>query len=306
MAEITGLPALSGQLADAVERASASVVAVDARRHVPTSGIQWAEGVVVTADHGLRREEDIGVTLPGGRAVPATLAGRDAATDLAVLKVAGIALPAPDLADAATLRIGHMALAVARTGDGGPAASLGVISALGGPWRTWRGGQLERYIRLDLEMYPGFSGGPLVDVHGRVIGMNTSGLTRHAGVAVPAATVARVVEELLHRGHVARGYVGLGLQPVRLPESLRTALKLEGDTGLIVLTVQPSGPADRAGLLIGDVLVALDGARVADTDDVQAAVGGDHVGRAVRATILRAGALLELAVTVGERPGPAQ
>ena len=169
---------------------------------------------------------------------------------------------------------------------------------------TWRGGQFERYIRLDLEMYPGFSGGPFVDVHGQVIGMNTSGLTRHTGVAVPATTIARVVQELLHHGHVARGYVGLGLQPVRLPESLRTALKLEGDTALIVLTVQPSGPADRAGLLIGDVLVALDGARVADTDDVQAALGGNHVGRTVRATVLRAGGRLELAVTVGERPGP--
>ena len=302
MAESTGLAALSGQLADAVERAGASVVAVGARRQVPTSGIQWAEGVVVTADHGIRREEDIGVTLPDGRTVPATVAGRDPATDLAVLKVAGVALPSPDVADGAGLRVGHVTLAVARSGDGGVAASLGVISALGGAWRTWRGGQLEQYIRLDLTMYPGFSGGALVDTHGRVVGMTTSGLTRDAGVAVPAATIRRVIDELLRRGHVARGYIGLGLQPVRLPESIRTALKLDVDAGVIVLTVEPDGPADRAGMLIGDVLIALDGTPLADTDDVQAALAGGRVGGVVRARVVRAGTLLELAITVGERP----
>jgi S1-C subfamily serine protease len=153
-----------------------------------------------------------------------------------------------------------------------------VIGALGPRWRSWRGGEIERLVRLDLTLYPGFSGGPLVDAGGRVVGLNTSGLARDARLAVPATTVTRVADELLRTGHVLRGYLGLGMQPVGLPEPLRRQLGLTRETGLIVVTVEPDGPAARAGVLLGDVLVALDGAPVSDLDDIQTQLGSDRIG----------------------------
>jgi S1-C subfamily serine protease len=184
----------------------------------------------------------------------------------------------------------------------GPRASWGVISALGPRWRTWRGGEIDRLVRLDLVLYPGFSGGPLVDAAGRVIGLNTSGLARESRLALPVATVARVTDELLRKGHVARAYLGIGMQPVPLPEPLRAALGLPGDGGLIVVMVEPDGPAARAGLLLGDVLVALDGAPTRDLEDVQAQLGGERIGTTVTALVVRAGARVEVRITVGERP----
>jgi S1-C subfamily serine protease len=177
-----------------------------------------------------------------------------------------------------------------------------VISALGPRWRTWRGGEIDRLVRLDLVLYPGFSGGPLVDAAGHVVGVNTSALARDSRLAVPVTTVGRVVDELLRQGHVSRGYLGIGMQPVRLPDGLRAALGLPGDGGLIVVTVEPDGPAARAGLLLGDVLVALDGVPTADLDDVQGRLGGDRIGTTVTALVVRAGARAEVRVTVGERP----
>ncbi|HKW90724.1 MAG TPA: S1C family serine protease, partial [Methylomirabilota bacterium] len=268
------LLSLSNDLAGAVERVAPAIVAVHARRHLPSSGIHWRPGIVVTADHTVRAEEDITVSTADGRARPAVLAGRDPGTDLAVLRVAELSTSTVALGDDGALRVGHMALALGY----GPRASWGVISALGPRWRSWRGGEIDRLVRLDLVLYPGFSGGPLVDASGHVVGLNTSGLAREARLAVPVTTVSRVVDELLRKGHVSRGYLGLGMQPVRLPEPLRAQLHLERDTGLMVVTVQPDGPAGRAGVLLGDVLVALDGAPVADLDDVQARLGGDRIG----------------------------
>jgi S1-C subfamily serine protease len=292
------LLSLSNDLAGAVERAAPSIVAVNARRRLPSTGIHWRPGLVVTADHTVRAEEDITVTTADGRALGATLAGRDAGTDLAVLRVSDLHAPTAPLGDDGALRVGHMVLALGY----GPRASWGVISALGPRWRSWRGGEIDRLVRLDLVLYPGFSGGPLVDAAGRVVGLNTSGLARESRLAVPVATVSRVADELLRQGHVSRGYLGLGMQPVRLPEALRAQLGLVGESGLIVVTVQPDGPAARAGVLLGDVLVALDGAPVRDLEDVQARLGGEHVGSLVTALIVRAGGRAEVRITVGEQP----
>jgi S1-C subfamily serine protease len=293
------LLSLSNELAGAVERIAPSIVAVHARRRLPSTGIHWRPGIVVTAEHTVRAEDGLTVETPDGRSHPATLVGRDSGTDLAVLKITtDLDGPPAPRGDDGALRVGHMVLALGY----GPRASWGVISALGPRWRTWRGGEIDRLVRLDLVLYPGFSGGPLVDAAGHVVGVNTSALARDSRLAVPVTTVGRVVDELLRQGHVSRGYLGIGMQPVRLPDGLRSALGLPGDGGLIVVTVEPDGPAARAGLLLGDVLVALDGVPTADLDDVQGRLGGDRIGTTVTALVVRAGARAEVRVTVGERP----
>jgi len=296
MAEtVSPLVALSNDLAATVDRAGRSIVAVHARHRLPSSGIHWRTGFVVTADHAVKREEEITVTLPDGRTEPASLAARDPATDIAVLRIDSALLSAATIGPDDALQVGHIALAVGR-GESGVTASLGVVSALGGPWRTWRGGTIDRFVRLDLTLYPGSSGGALIDVQGRVLGLNTSGLTRSVDVAIPAATVTRILDELLTRGRVARGYLGVGMQPVRV-----------GDTrGVIVLSVEPDGPAAQAGLLVGDVLLALDGSPVRDTDDVQAALRPENVGRRLAASVSRGGASVQLGIVVGERPSAGQ
>lgn len=290
------LLSLSNDLAAAVERAAPAVVAVHARR-LPSTGIHWRPGIVVTAEHTVRTAEDITVTMADGRSLPAVLAGRDPGTDLAVLRVADAGSVVATLGDDTVLKVGHMVLALGY----GPRASWGVISALGPRWRSWRGGDIDRLVRLDLVLYPGFSGGPLVDAAGRVVGLNTSGLARETRLALPVTMVMRVADELLQKGHVSRGYLGLGMQPVRLPEPLRAQLGL-GDGALIVVMVEPSGPAARAGVLLGDVLVALDGEPVGDLDDVQARLGSDRVGAEISAAVLRGGVRTELRITVGEQP----
>src|SRR5690242_5641075 len=259
------LAALSQELAGAVERAGKHVVAVHARPRYSSSGVFWRPGVIVTAEHTLRREEEITVTLPDGRNAPATLAGSDSGTDIAVLKTENSGdIPPRAPGDPVA---GNLALTIGRSEDSGVNATMGIVSAVSGPWRTWRGGRLDRYIRLDLTLYPGSSGGLVVNTAGEALGIATSALSRIAGLAIPASTVDRVVDELLARGSVSRGYLGVGLQPVELPDH---------QNGLIVLSVEPGGPAAKAGVLIGDVLVALDGSNVGDTDDIQSVLEKDR------------------------------
>jgi S1-C subfamily serine protease len=287
------LVALSNELAGAVEQAGSAVVGVNARPRFASSGVLWRPGVIVTAEHTIRRREEIGVTLPDGRSTSATLAGRDAGTDIAVLKLAEEGPPATKFGSPETLKPGHVVLAIGRSADSGVNATMGVMSAVSGPWRSWRGGQIDQYLRLDLTLYPGSSGGAVVDTAGRVLGIATSALSRIAGLAVPVSTVNRVVDELLRSGHVSRGYLGLGLHPVSLPD---------GNTGLIVLSAEPKGPAASAGVLIGDIVVALAGKPVRDTDDIQTALDGQSVGKPLSARIVRGGQVIEVTITVGERP----
>lgn len=293
---------LSNNLADAVERAGSSTVAVHARQRHPASGVLWRSGVIVATDHTIERDDDITVTLPDGTSIPATLAGRDPSTDIAILKVDGTQLPVAAVGDGAALRVGHLALAVGRFGEGGLGTSLGVVSALGGSWNTWRGGQVDQFIRADVTLYPGFSGGPLVNAAGEIVGINTSGLSRSMGLTIPAATVNRVVEQLLSKGHIARGYLGVGLQPVRLPDTLKQAVGVTGETGVIVISIESGGPAEQAGLFIGDILLTLDGTPTTDTDAVQALLSPEWIGTPLAAKIARGGAPVDVTITVGERP----
>jgi S1-C subfamily serine protease len=286
------LAALSNELAGAVERTAHAVVAVHARPRFSSSGVFWRPGVIVTAEHTIRREEDIEVTLPGGKNVAATIAGSDPGTDLAVLRIEDQSAKPLPLAAAAPVP-GQLALSIGRSADSGVNATMGIISAVGPSWRTWRGGRLDSYIRLDLTLYPGSSGGAAVNTAGEVIGIASSALSRIAGVAIPASTVDRVVDEILTRGSVARGYLGVGLQPVELPDHQK---------GLIVLSLASEGPAAKAGVLVGDILVTIGGQPVADTDDIQSALEGHKVGTGIEAGLLRGGASKSLTITIGERP----
>jgi S1-C subfamily serine protease len=294
------LAALSDDLAGAVERAARSTVAIHARRRIPSSGTAWRPGVIVAASHTIAREDEISLTLPDGRTAPATLAGRDETTDLAVLRTEAALTPV-ERADAGALRVGNLVLAVGRPGQS-VTASLGVLSAVGAEWRTWQGGRIDRFLRLDLSIYDGFSGGPLVEAAGRALGLNTSGLARGMALTIPGSTVDHVADQILSGGRLTRGYLGLASQPVRLPEGLRQGLNLGSDFGLVIVNVEPDGPADRAGVLLGDILVALDGVPVSEPADVLAALGPDRVGRPIAARLLRAGQPTEVTITVGSRP----
>jgi S1-C subfamily serine protease len=295
---------LSRELAAAVERAGRSVVAVHSRPRFGSSGVVWREGIIVTAEHTIRRDEEIPLTLPDGKSATASLVGSDPGTDVAVLRTSATLVNAVQAAEGA-LEPGHLALAIGRSEDTGVNAAMGIVSALGPAWRTWRGGRLDRYIRLDLTLYPGTSGGAVVNTAGEAIGIATSALSRLAGVAIPASTINRVVDEIVLRGHVSRGYLGVGLQPVELPEHLK---QHQGSPGpaLIVLSLAPDGPAASAGVLIGDIVVALDGRAVGDTDDIQAVLDTHAAGQAVAVSLIRGGAPLDLQVTIGERPRRAE
>jgi S1-C subfamily serine protease len=297
------LASFSNEVAKLVEEFQPYVVAVHARGHYPSSGVVWRPGIIVTADHTIRREEDIQVTLPGGKRADAVLAGRDPGTDIAALKVEGLGSPAPETSAGDAVKAGELALILGRSPDSGPNASLGVISAVSGPWRTWRGGRLDNYIRLDATMFPNSSGGAVVDVGGRLLGIATSALSRIAGLAIPATSVNRVLDVLLTKGHVPRGYLGIGAQPVGIPEALRANLSLTAKSGIMVVKVESGGPADTAGILLGDILVSLGDATLEEFEDLQSISDSGIIGKQVKARLIRAGAIQELNITVGERPG---
>jgi S1-C subfamily serine protease len=290
---------LSNALAETVATAGPSVVRVEARRRLPASGIVWsADGVIVTAHHVIEREENITVGLADDMTATAILVGRDPTTDLAVLRAQASGLRPAAWAATDGLRVGHIVLALGRPGKS-VLATFGIVSALGDAWRTPMGGQVDRYLQTDVVMYPGFSGGPLVSATGQVLGLNTSALWRGISVAVPTATVRRVVEALLAHGRVRRAYLGVGAQPVRLPAALEQQLGQE--TGLLLVSIEPDSPAERGHLFLGDTIVALDGNRVAHMDDLLILLSGDRVGKTVPVRIVRSGQLQDVTVVLGER-----
>ena len=282
------LLSFSNELATAVEHAGRAVVGVNGRRRFGSTGVHWRAGLVVTADHTVEVDEDVTVSTPDGHTLAATVAGRDPAVDLAILKIDAGALSVAEVATDPP-RVGHIVLALGR----GPRASWGVISAIGHGRRE--------LLSLDLTLYPGFSGGPLIDARGRVVGVTTSGAERHLQLAIPAATVDRMVDELLRRGHLPRAYFGVGTQQVQLNDALRQRLGTDQRTAVIVVDVQPDSPAARAGLVIGDVILALGGTRISEPTDLRAVLRPQRVGETLTASVVRGGEPRELRVTVGER-----
>ena len=292
----------SEALAEAVDQVALCVAAVFASRHGPASGLLWRPGVIVTAAHAVRRDDGIRVILPDGTRSDAVLAGVDASTDLAVLKLEGAVGQVAALGDPASVRAGHFVFAVARDASGQAAASFGIVAAAGGEWRTWRGGHIDRMIRLDGGLHAGFSGGPVADTRGQVIGVGTSALARGFGIVIPSSTVNRVTDVLLESGRIARGYLGIGTQPIALPASLSRKLGPQDKSGLIVLSVAPQGPAEQGGVLVGDILLEIEGRPLRDVADLQAALGGETIGEKVRVGLVRGGERLESTITLGERP----
>ena len=293
------LSKLSDDLASTVQAASPNVVRVEARRRLPASGIVWSpDGVIVTANHAVERDDNISVGLPDGRSAPATLVGRDPTTDIAVLRAKADGLSAPTWAGPADTRVGHLVLALGRPGKS-VLATLGIISALGESWHTPAGGRLDSYLQTDLVMYPGFSGGPLVDANGHALGLNTTALLRGVALAVPAPSLKPVVEALLSDGRIRRGYLGVGAQPVRLPEELAQSLGQE--LGLLLASVEAGSPAEKGGLLLGDIIVAVDSQPTRQLDDLLALLNGDRVGETLPVRTIRGGVVNELSVVIGER-----
>jgi S1-C subfamily serine protease len=258
-------------------------------------------GIIVTAEHALRRDEEIQATLPDGRSVSVSLAGRDPSTDLAILKCAEAAASPTEIGDAAAATPGALALVVGRTRASGPVAALGVISLVTAERKTWTGAALAPYIRLDVSLQPTAVGGAVVDTGGRLIGMATPRFARFGAIAVPTATINRIADVILQKGRIPRGYLGVGLQPVRLPEALRQLLQAKEKTAAIILEIETDGPAHKAGIVIGDILVSLEGQPVAHLENVQSHLHAENIGKTLVAKIVRGGAVHSVNITVTER-----
>jgi len=299
---MSSLSEFSDQLADAVSAAAASVVAVHARPRLASTGVHWRDGVIVTTDATVKRTDDISVTLPSGERVSATLAGRDPGTDLAALRIPAGKLPVAPRSAAADLRPGHLVLALARTSNDGPQATFGVVSSVGEAWRTWRGGTIDRRVQSDVELYPGFGGGPLVTAHGTIAGINSGGMSKPLCITITDTTIDRVLDSILNRGYVARGWLGASMQTVRFSEAATAKLGVDGQGGLVVLDVEHDSPAAHGGVMIGDVLVRIDDTRITKHDDVMVFLGSDRVGTTVHVQVVRGGEVVTLPVVIGERP----
>ena len=293
---------LSNALAQATDRAASSVVAVHTERRGSSSGIVWRSGVIVTSEHALRRDEDIQVTLSNGRVVSASLAGRDPSTDIAVLKCAEASNAPPEFGDAAALKPGSLTLVVGRTRVSGPVAALGVVSLVAPDRRTWTGASIVPYIRLDVGLQPTAVGGAVIDAHGRTVGLATPRFARFGAIAVPASSINKITDTLLQKGRIPRGYLGVGLQPVRLPDALRDKLKWNEKTAAIVMDVHPGGSADKAGIVIGDILISMDAQPVTGLEDVQSHLAGEAIGKTLPLKFVRGGAIQAGSIVVAERP----
>jgi S1-C subfamily serine protease len=289
---------LSDALVAAVKAAGSAVVRVDGRRHGSASGVVWSpDGTIVTAAHGLDGDDEVEVGLASGDTAGARVVGRDGSTDVAVIRIEAGALPAPAWSDAA-LEVGQLVLSVTRPGRG-PKAALGLVSRLGDAWRTASGGKVDRWVELDLALHPGFSGGLVLDLAGRGVGIATAGLARGTPLALPVATLRRVVKSILAHGGVRRGYLGIATLPAGL--SAQLANQIGRRSALLVTAVEEDSPAGRAGLAVGDLLLSVDGTAVAELGDLLPLLEEERIGDVTRAQVARGGALHEVQLTIGVR-----
>lgn len=294
------LTELSAALAAAVAQADSGIVRVEGRRRLGATGIVWGEdGTIITANHVVNRDENLKVGLPDGSRVNASLVGRDPTTDLALLKAESNGLSPLTEGNKQELGVGNLVLALGRPGRT-VQATLGIVSALGEGWRTRQGGQIDRYLQTDVVMYPGFSGGPLVDAAGQLIGLNSSALGRGVSLTIPTPTLARVADSLMAHGRVQRGYLGVSTQRVHLPDEVKAELNQK--RGLLVVSVESDSPAAKAGLTLGDTLVAFNDSAVQSHDDLLAKLTGDLVDTAVPLKFVRGGEAHSTEITVAARP----
>jgi S1-C subfamily serine protease len=293
---------LSSELANAVERVAAGVVAVGARPRIGSSGVVWRQNLILTSSQGIRSEDGIKVLFPDGRVVEARLRGRDHGTDLALLEADTGSTKPLELAADTALKVGQLVLAVGRTADTGPIASFGIVSGVSGEWKSWRSGKLNPFIRLDVSVYPTSSGGAAVDASGNVIGLVSTGLSRTSVLAVTRTTIDRVALKLHEKGYVSHGFLGITIQPVGLPRDVKEKIQLDQESGIMLLGLDPDGPGAAGGLMMGDVLLAAGDTALTDPETLAEVLDGTTAGDALNIRVLRVGAIHELKVRVGERP----
>jgi len=291
----------STELANTVERAGSSVIAIPEGGRVGVSGTAWREGIAITADHTIHGLDEVAIILPTGSEVKAAVAGRDYGTDIALLKLPE-SVQVPTTADVSQLRPGEIVLSIGRRGQNGLAVAHGLIGEVGGSWRTSTGARVDRWLSLDLDPFPGFSGGPVINARGEVLGMAISGRRRSA-VVIPAATVNRVVDQLLQHGRALRGYIGVALHPVAFPEGSSQSLGITVERGLLVTSVAPDSAAAESQLKLGDVIVTIEGEPIRSARDLQWILDGESVGKSVALDVIRGGQLVKISVVVREKPG---
>jgi S1-C subfamily serine protease len=298
------LPALSASLSELVAKSADGVVGVRSHGQLVASGFVWKTGAVVTASDALEADDDISLALPDGRTVEAKLAGRDPTTDIAVLRVGDASLQAVQAAASSSARVGQLVAALGRgRGREGVTANLGMISVAGGAWQSMRGGTIDSLIRLDKRLEPRAEGGLVIDAEGAPLGMAVSG-PRHRPLVIPAATIDRIGAKLLAEGRIRRGYLGLGLQALRLDEALTQAHALSDRRGVMVVSLDPTGPARAAGVHVGDIIVGLNGQSVPGVRSLHARLTPESVGTSAELKLVRAGQIATASVTVGASPTP--
>lgn len=293
------LAAISNELADAVAIIGPAVVQVQGGRR-PASGLVYSENVVVTTARALGRGDGLRVRRHDGASFEAELAGWDLTTSIAVLNVNGLGVP-PVAVNSVTVRVGHIAVAVARSWSNSVTASTGIVSIIGGPLPTGPRRAIDEVIRTTAPMHDGFAGGAFADTGGRLIGVPTATAIRGLGVVIPARIAWATAAALLKHGGLKRGYLGLAGQPVRLPEAQRGSD--ERDRALLVMAVTPDSPAAAAGLLVGDLLLDFDGHPLGSAEELLELLTGDRIGHLVPVRVRRGAATVDLQITVGERPG---
>jgi S1-C subfamily serine protease len=289
----------SNDLAGAVAAIAPSVVQVHGRRR-PVSGVAYAADLVLTTARALGREDAARVRTADGQTAAAELGGWDPATGLAILRTTGLALTPASIADAEA-RVGHLAIAVGRSWSNAATASFGMVAVIGGPLPTWRGGRIEQVIRTTAPMHDGFAGGAFAGVDGRLLGINTSMAIRGLTVVIPAAIAWKTAATLAEFGSPRRGYLGVAGQPVSIPERQRAAANLDQATGLLIAGVSADSPAERAGVLLGDVLLSVDGQPIASPVDLLDLLKGSRADRAATLRVFRGGVLRDLTVEIGQR-----
>jgi S1-C subfamily serine protease len=295
--------AISEHTATLAEQTGKAVVSVSAGHRVAASGTHWKPSVIVTASHLVRHATEVDVILHGAKTVKGTVVGRDNSTDIAAIRL-DTAVTLPTLPNASNAGVGELVLAVARSGRGELSVSAGIVARVGGPWQTWRGGQIDRLLRPDVRLYPGQSGSALVNGRGELLGINTAALARDSVITLPIETVERVLNELLERGHIQRPYLGIAMQEVPFPKEWRSGAASDQENGLLVMHVAPDAPAKQSGINLGDVIISADGKPTNGVRQLHRLLSLKRTGETLRLRIARGGNFSEAEVTLGDRPRP--
>jgi S1-C subfamily serine protease len=296
---MSALKEMSNGLADAVKKAAVFTVTVDDGRGYPSTGVVYKNGLVVTAAQAVDSEDEIRVVLSDGKTVKARLAGRDPSHDLAALKLEEETTNVAEISDG-DVRVGELVLALGRPTDDGVQASLGVVGVAKGNYGGGHGPAVEGVMRADATRYPGFSGGPLIDTEGRVVGINTFGFQYGSSLTIPVATAWAIADKLESEGSVKRGYLGLRSQPVEIPEGVELGRKQE--SGLLVVAIEKGSPAGESSLMVGDIIFGVDGAEISDHEGLIRKLSEGLVGKTIKLNVIRAGGTQEVEITVSEAP----